>query len=106
VQIQQVLVNLLDNAIKYSTEGTAIGLKVVRVGDDVEVHVSNVGEGDEDDTSKPRRTDLVSDVVLRVGSSDQMHVVVLIPGASGQVLEMPGSHQSVVTGQERTSPQG
>lgn len=65
-----------------------------------------VGEGDEDDTSKPRRTDLVSDVVLRVGSSDQMHVVVLIPGASGQVLEMPGSHQSVVTGQERTSPQG
>jgi two-component system sensor histidine kinase KdpD len=45
VQIQQVLVNLLDNAIKYSTEGTAIGLKVVRVGDDVEVRVSNVGEG-------------------------------------------------------------
>ena len=45
VQVQQVLVNLLDNAIKYSTEGTAIGLKVFRVGDTVEVHVSNAGEG-------------------------------------------------------------
>jgi two-component system sensor histidine kinase KdpD len=45
VQVQQVLVNLLDNAIKYSTEGTAIGLKVFRVGDAVEVHVSNDGEG-------------------------------------------------------------
>ena len=45
VQVQQVLVNLLDNAIKYSPEGTAIGLKVVRAGDAVEVHVSNSGEG-------------------------------------------------------------
>lgn len=45
VQIQQVLVNLLDNAIKYSTAGTAIGLKVVRVGEAVEVRVWNTGEG-------------------------------------------------------------
>lgn len=45
VQIQQVLVNLLDNAIKYSHERSAIGLKVRRVEDVVEVRVSNTGEG-------------------------------------------------------------
>jgi len=45
VQVQQVLVNLLDNAVKYSTEGSAIDLKVRRVGNTVEVEVSNTGEG-------------------------------------------------------------
>ncbi len=45
VQVQQVLVNLLENAIKYSKEDSAITLKVCRVGDAVEVKVSNLGEG-------------------------------------------------------------
>jgi len=45
VQIQQVLVNLLDNAIKYSVEGSAISLKIGHIGDAVEVQVSNIGEG-------------------------------------------------------------
>lgn len=45
VQVQQVLVNLLDNAIKYSTEGTAIGLNVLRIDNAVEVRVSSTGEG-------------------------------------------------------------
>jgi two-component system sensor histidine kinase KdpD len=45
VQVQQVLVNLLENAIKYSKEDSAITLKVCRVGEAVEVHVSNDGEG-------------------------------------------------------------
>ena len=45
VQVQQVLVNLLENAIKYSTEGSGIGLRVGRVGDVIEVQVSNTGEG-------------------------------------------------------------
>jgi two-component system, OmpR family, sensor histidine kinase KdpD len=45
VQVQQVLVNLLDNAIKYSVEGSAIQLKIGRGGDSVEVQVSNIGAG-------------------------------------------------------------
>jgi two-component system sensor histidine kinase KdpD len=45
VQVQQVLVNLLENAIKYSKESSAIGLKMRRDGDVVEVQVSNTGEG-------------------------------------------------------------
>lgn len=45
VQIQQVLVNLLENAIKYSKEGSAIHLKARLAGNAVEVQVSNTGEG-------------------------------------------------------------
>lgn len=45
VQIQQVLANLLDNAIKYSHESSPIRLNVHRIGDAVEVRVSNTGEG-------------------------------------------------------------
>ena len=45
VQIQQVLMNLLDNALKYSYEDSAVGLKIRRVDDCVEVRVSNTGEG-------------------------------------------------------------
>ncbi|MDT7043584.1 ATP-binding protein [Candidatus Nitronereus thalassa] len=45
VQIQQVLANLLDNAIKYSRAGSAITLQVVRVDDSIEARVSNTGEG-------------------------------------------------------------
>ena len=45
VQVQQVFVNLLENAIKYSREGSPITLKVFRTNDAVEAHVSNIGEG-------------------------------------------------------------
>ncbi len=45
VQVQQVLVNLLENAIKYSTESSKIRLRVGRVDGGIEVKVSNTGEG-------------------------------------------------------------
>jgi len=45
VEIQQVLVNLLDNALKFSPEDSAIGLGAAVVGEAVEVDVTNEGEG-------------------------------------------------------------
>ena len=45
VQIQQVLVNLLDNAIKFSPAGSQIRLAASMKGTDLEVRVSNAGEG-------------------------------------------------------------
>lgn len=45
VQIQQVLVNLLDNAIKFSQPGTPIRLTAALDGDVLELRVSNTGEG-------------------------------------------------------------
>jgi two-component system, OmpR family, sensor histidine kinase KdpD len=45
VEIQQVLVNLLDNAVKFSPEGTPIHLGASRTGEAVEVRVTNQGEG-------------------------------------------------------------
>jgi two-component system sensor histidine kinase KdpD len=45
VQIQQVLVNLLDNAIKFSWPGSPIRIAVSRRGPEWEVSVSNHGEG-------------------------------------------------------------
>jgi two-component system, OmpR family, sensor histidine kinase KdpD len=45
VQIQQVLVNLLDNAIKFSQPGTPIRLTAALAGDVLELRVSNTGEG-------------------------------------------------------------
>ncbi len=37
--------NLLDNAIKYSVEGSAIQLKICRIGGSVKVQISNIGAG-------------------------------------------------------------
>jgi len=45
VQIQQVLVNLLDNAIKYSPSGSPIRITASLVESSMEVGVSNAGEG-------------------------------------------------------------
>jgi two-component system sensor histidine kinase KdpD len=44
-EIDQVLSNLLDNATKYTPQGTPISVEVRRVGDDIEVKVSDGGPG-------------------------------------------------------------
>jgi len=44
-RIGQVLRNLLSNAAKYSPPGTPIGLRTVRVLDDIRFEVANHGEG-------------------------------------------------------------
>ncbi len=43
--IEQMIVNLLSNASKYSEEGTAITLSAKRVGDSAEIHVRDQGIG-------------------------------------------------------------
>jgi two-component system sensor histidine kinase KdpD len=45
VQLQQVLVNLLDNAAKFSPPGSPIRLVASLVGDELEVLITNEGEG-------------------------------------------------------------
>ena len=45
VQIQQVMVNLLDNAVKYSEEGSCIRLRAAATMDQVEVRIENRGPG-------------------------------------------------------------
>jgi PAS domain S-box-containing protein len=44
LQVQRVLVNLLDNAIKYSPAGSAIHLDAERLGDTITVRIFNTGE--------------------------------------------------------------
>jgi two-component system, OmpR family, sensor histidine kinase KdpD len=45
MQLQQVLVNLLDNAIKFSPPGSPVRLTAELAGDSLEVRVANTGEG-------------------------------------------------------------
>ena len=45
VEIQQVLMNLLDNAIKYSPGGSSIRLEVRQSQREIEVRITNSGEG-------------------------------------------------------------
>ncbi len=45
VEIQQVLVNLLDNAMKYSPDGSPIRIEARHAGREVEVRVTNSGQG-------------------------------------------------------------
>lgn len=63
MQIQQVLVNLLDNAIKFSPPGSTIRLTAALLGDELELRVSNVGEG-----VPPDELDRIFDRFYRVQS--------------------------------------
>jgi two-component system sensor histidine kinase KdpD len=63
VQLQQVLVNLLDNAIKFSPPDSTIRLTAALAGDSLEVHVSNTGEG-----VPPNELDRIFDRFYRVQS--------------------------------------
>jgi two-component system sensor histidine kinase KdpD len=45
VLIEQVLVNLLENAVRYTPAGTPIGLSVTRAGDQMQVEVFDEGAG-------------------------------------------------------------
>ncbi|MDD3529124.1 MAG: DUF4118 domain-containing protein [Gallionellaceae bacterium] len=45
VLLERVLVNLLDNAARHATPGTAIRIQALRLGDRVEVAVCNAGPG-------------------------------------------------------------
>lgn len=44
-RIEQVLVNLLDNAIKFSNPGTTIKIQVIPHGDDVQISIKDQGPG-------------------------------------------------------------
>ncbi len=44
-RVRQIIVNLLDNAIKYTPEGGRIGVKAKRVNDSVEVTIWDTGRG-------------------------------------------------------------
>jgi two-component system sensor histidine kinase KdpD len=63
IQLQQVLVNLLDNAIKFSPLGSPIRLTAALAGDSLEVRVSNTGEG-----VPPNELDRIFDRFYRVQS--------------------------------------
>ena len=63
VQLQQVLVNLLDNAIKFSPPESPIRLTAALEGDFLEVRVSNTGEG-----VPPHELDRIFDRFYRVQS--------------------------------------
>jgi two-component system sensor histidine kinase KdpD len=63
VQLQQVLVNLLDNAIKFSPPESSIQLTATLAGDSLEVRVSNTGEG-----VPPSELDRIFDRFYRVQS--------------------------------------
>lgn len=45
VQLQQVLVNLLDNAIKFSPPNSLLRITASTIGDNLELRISNTGEG-------------------------------------------------------------
>ena len=63
MQFQQVLVNLLDNAIKFSPPESPIRLTAALAGDALEVRVSNTGEG-----IPPNELDRIFDRFYRVQS--------------------------------------
>jgi two-component system, OmpR family, sensor histidine kinase KdpD len=61
VQLQQVIVNLFDNAIKFSPPDSTIRLTAALAGDSLEVRVSNTGEG-----VPPNELDRIFDRFYRV----------------------------------------
>ncbi|WP_316976486.1 sensor histidine kinase [Shumkonia mesophila] len=65
VLMEQVLVNLLDNAAKFSPEGGRIGVDVGRRGDQVDLQVKDEGPG-----IPPAERELVFDMFYRVKAGD------------------------------------
>jgi two-component system, OmpR family, sensor histidine kinase KdpD len=63
MQLQQVLVNLLDNAIKFSPPESPIQLTAALAGDSLEMRVTNTGEG-----IPPNELDQIFDRFYRVES--------------------------------------
>ena len=65
VLLQRVLVNLLDNALKYAPGGTPVRLSSSSFGDAVEIRVADQGPG-----ISPERLDLVFVPFQRLGDTD------------------------------------
>jgi two-component system sensor histidine kinase KdpD len=65
VLLQRVLVNLLDNALKYAPGGTPVRLSGSSFGDAVEIRVADQGPG-----ISPERLDLVFVPFQRLGDTD------------------------------------
>ncbi|KPG84689.1 DUF4118 domain-containing protein [Frigoribacterium sp. RIT-PI-h] len=65
VLLQRVLVNLLDNALKYAPAGTPVRLSSSSFGDAVEIRVADQGPG-----ISPERLDLVFVPFQRLGDTD------------------------------------
>ncbi|ROS53692.1 DUF4118 domain-containing protein [Frigoribacterium sp. PhB118] len=65
VLLQRVLVNLLDNALKYAPGGTPVRLSSSTFGDAVEIRVADQGPG-----ISPERLDLVFVPFQRLGDTD------------------------------------
>jgi two-component system sensor histidine kinase KdpD len=61
VQLQQVIVNLFDNAIKFSPPDSTIRLTAALAGDSLEMRISNTGEG-----VPPNELDRIFDRFYRV----------------------------------------
>ncbi len=66
VLIEQVLVNILDNAVKHSPAGGRIVIEAAREGDEVSVRVSDQGPG-----IPPAARESVFDMFYRVRTGDQ-----------------------------------
>jgi len=65
VLFEQALVNLLDNAAKYSSPGSSVAVKGERVGEHVQISVSDGGNG-----IPPDDLERIFDKFYRVQSSD------------------------------------
>jgi two-component system sensor histidine kinase KdpD len=94
VLLEQVLVNILDNAAKYSPAGGRIEIAAVQDGERVSVSVSDKGPG-----IPPEARDTVFDVFYRVRAGDKQPAVTglglsicrgLIEAHGGQIEALPG----------------
>ena len=66
--IVQVIVNILDNAVKYSPDGTEINVNVFRQGKNVAVEISDFGKG-VSDKDKPRIFDMFYTAETKIADS-------------------------------------
>lgn len=94
ILIEQVLVNILDNAAKYSPAGGRIEIAAVQDGERVSVRVSDEGPG-----IPPEARDTVFDVFYRVRAGDKQAAGTglglsicrgLIEAHGGQIEALPG----------------